>query len=51
MSNLMRIKSKAHSLVNYAFYGIFFVSGFILGKLGSLDVIKEYLRKYFESRF
>lgn len=51
MRNFLRIKCKMHSLVNYAFYGIIFMSGFILGKIGSLQNIKELIRKYFESRF
>lgn len=51
MHNLLKFKSKAHSLINYAFYALFFVSGFILGKIGTLENIKELLRKYFESRF
>lgn len=49
MSNLMRIKSKAHSLVNYAFYGVFFVSGFILGKIHTTnhiaDIFNNFIRK------
>lgn len=51
MRNLMRIKANAHSLVNYAFYGLIFVSGFILGKLGSIFNIKDIIGQYLESRF
>ena len=47
MRNLLHIKAKFHSLINFMFYFVFFATGFILGRSGSFQSLKELIINFF----
>lgn len=46
MNDIMKAKRKAHMLVNYAFYFLFFAAGFLVGG-GNLQKLIETLKNLF----
>mgnify|MGYP007101931189 CR=1 FL=1 len=47
MHTLFKFKAKIHMFINFLFNFVFFASGFILGRSGSLQNLKELFVGFF----